>query len=322
MLVHQSSRADGSEAESSSLPGLARLKPCWWEDDALTGAIDLGLATDRNALEQAFRLVHDQYVHRGYMSRNPSGWRLSLHNALPATKVIVARIGGRVVGTVTLIPDSPLGLPMSEIYGGELQALREEGRRIGEASALVIDPEFKRFGMAVLMRLVRMMVTYAAEATRMTDLCIAINPHHAAVYRKAFDFETIGPVRQYGKVNGAPAVALRLDLGLVRALITDLKEGGPLLNPVYGFLFGKEVCHKVLARITSDLCRGTSSREHFEYFIRRHPVWLAASPADRTYVLSHYEESGHTEEPEPAVDVRALGFREIELPMLTLAATS
>ena len=322
MSVLQSSEAVGSETESCSLPGLARLKTCWWEDDALKGAIDFGLATDRDAFEQAFRLVHDQYVTRGYMSPHPAGWRLSLHNALSATKVVVARTGGRVVATVTLIPDSPLGLPMSEIYGGELQSLREEGRRIGEVSALVVDPEFKRFGMSILMRLVRMMVIYAAEAAQLTDLCIAINPHHAAVYRKAFTFETIGPVRQYGKVNGAPAVALRLDLGLVRALISALAEGLQVVNPVYRFLFSEETCREVLARITSDLYRGTFSREDFKYFFRRHTAWLEASPADRAYVSSHYDESGHAEEPEPALGARALNFGEIELPMLALATAS
>ena len=315
MSVLQAAGTGCTEAESSSLPitGLARLKTCWWNEDLLTDALDLGLATDRDTLEQAFRLVHDQYVARGYMTAAPSGWRLSLHNALPSTKVFVARSGERVVGTVTLIPDSRLGLPMGEIYGDELQALRESGRRIGEVSALVVDPEYKRMGMAILIRLIRMMVIYAAQTAQLEDLCIAINPHHAALYRKAFDFETIGPVKHYGKVNGAPAVALRLDLGLVRLLIRELEDDHPGLAAAYGFLFGPEACQEVLERITSDLEEGSFSGEHFRYFFRHHPAWLEASAPERAYVLTHYGEP---------ITTRIRGFGKIEFPVLTLAAAS
>jgi len=99
----------------------SRLKAAWFQNDPLADRLDFGLATDRHALEQAFRLQHDQYVAHGYMDAHPSGWRLSLHNALSATRVFVARCGGRVVGTMTLIADSPLGLPMDEIYTDELR---------------------------------------------------------------------------------------------------------------------------------------------------------------------------------------------------------
>ncbi|HET8577684.1 MAG TPA: hypothetical protein VFO18_11335 [Methylomirabilota bacterium] len=306
----------------SSLPtGLARLKTCWWDEDRLTESLDLGLATERDTLEQAFRLVHDQYVARGYMAPCPSGRRLSLHNALPSTRVFVARSGGRVVGTVTLIPDSPLGLPMSEIYGDELQALRDSGRRLAEASALVIDPEFKRIGMAILMRLIRTMVVYAAQTAGLEDLCIAINPHHAALYRKAFDFETIGTIKQYGKVNGAPAIALRLDLGLVRLVIRELEDEHPGLAAVYGFLFGPEACHEVRDRISVDLEQEPFPREHFEYFFRQHPVWLGASAAERAHIVSHYD-GRLADEPEPTLVDHILNFGTPELPVLTLAPAS
>ena len=108
----------------------SRLKAAWVQNDPLADGLDFGLATDRHTLEQAFRLQHDQYVAHGYMDAHPSGWRLSLHNALSATHVFVARCGGRVVGTMTLIADSPLGLPMDEIYTDELRTLRKKSRRM------------------------------------------------------------------------------------------------------------------------------------------------------------------------------------------------
>src|SRR5258708_23010352 len=100
------------------------MKGGWLQNDPLADGLDFGLATDRHALEQAFRLQHDQYVAHGYMDAHPSGWRLSLHNALSATRVFVARCGGRVVRTMTPIARSPLPLPMDDIYPDELPGPR------------------------------------------------------------------------------------------------------------------------------------------------------------------------------------------------------
>jgi len=100
--------------------------------------LECGVACSTDTLEQAFRLVHDQYVARGYMRPEPSSWRLSVHHALPTTKVFVARDQHRVVGTMTLVPDSPLGLPLDELYGSEVTALRNEGRYVTEVSGLAI----------------------------------------------------------------------------------------------------------------------------------------------------------------------------------------
>src|SRR5512144_830205 len=101
---------------SSPTTSRSRLKAAWFQNDPLADGLDFGLATDRRTLEQAFRLQHDQYVAHCYMDAHPSGWRLRLHNALSAPRVFVARSGGRVVGTMTLVADFPIGLPRDEIY--------------------------------------------------------------------------------------------------------------------------------------------------------------------------------------------------------------
>ena len=262
----------------------SRLKAAWFQNDSLADGLDFGLATDRHTLEQAFRLQHDQYVAHGYMDAHPSGWRLSLHNALSATRVFVARSGGRVVGTVTLIADSPLGLPMEEIYTDELRRLRDARGNLAEVSALAMDREYQPSGVPILLRLIRMLVIYAAQTE--TDLCIAVNPHHAAFYRKAFHFQDIGGLRQYGKVNGAPAVALRLDLALARSLMSELRDGRRMISEVYEFLFDPANVEAVMTRLVRDLRRVLPLKERVEYFFSRHEAWTEASEADRAYILA------------------------------------
>jgi GNAT superfamily N-acetyltransferase len=218
------------------------------------------------------------------MDAHPSGWRLSLHNALSATRVFVARSGGRVVGTMTLIADSPLGLPMDEIYTDELRTLRDAGRNLAEVSALAMDPEYQSSGVAILLRLIRMLVIYAAQTV--SDLCITVNPHHAAFYRKALHFQDIGGLKQYGKVKGAPAIALRLDLALARSLMSELRDGHPMISEVHEFLFHPANVEAVMTRLVKDLRRVSPLEERVEYFFSRHEAWTKASEADRAYILA------------------------------------
>jgi hypothetical protein len=129
-----------------------------------------------------------------------------------------------------------------------------------------------------------MLVVYAAQVE--SDLCIAVNPRHSAFYRKAFHFQDIGGLKQYRKVNGAPAVALRLDLALARSLIRELRDGHPMISDVHGFLFSPENLGPVLARLGEDLKHVVPLAEHVKYFFSRHEALTKASAADRAYILA------------------------------------
>ena len=63
------------------------------------------------------------------------------------SEVTNLKIGDRVVGTLTIIPDSPLGLPMDECY--DLQRFRNTGLTLSEVSALAIVRDHRGEGGAV-----------------------------------------------------------------------------------------------------------------------------------------------------------------------------
>ncbi len=102
---------------------------------------------------------------------------------------------------------------------------------------------------------------------RTSDLCIAVNPHHAAFYRKAFHFQDIGGLKQYGKVNGAPAIALRLDLALARSLMSELRDGHRMISEVHEFLFHPAHVEAVMTRLVKDLRRVIPLQERVEYLL-------------------------------------------------------
>jgi hypothetical protein len=182
---------------------------------------------------------------------------------------------------MTLIGDSPLGLPADDLRG-----LRAQRRDLAEVSGLALDPNYSSSGVAILLRLIRIMALYAVKVAHLSDLCIAVNPHHAAFYRKAFYFQDIGGLKQYGKVNGAPAVALRLDLGPVATVISALRDGHAVRSEIYNFLFRPENVEPVMARFVDDLAQASQQGKPLVYFFARHEAWAKTSPTERAYLLA------------------------------------
>jgi hypothetical protein len=194
-------------------------------------ALDVGLATTTGDYDGAFRLVHDRYVARGYMPPQPSGRRLGAHHALASTKVVVGRHRGRVVATLSVIADSPLGVPSDALWPAEIDALRAGGRRIAEISALAVDPVGPVRGLGAVRLLVQLVAVYAAAVAGLDVLCIAVHPRHAPFYEARLAFERFAAVAPCRAVGGAPAVPLALCLhgpaGAGRdRLAAELLDGG------------------------------------------------------------------------------------------------
>src|SRR5262249_14244838 len=227
-----------------------------------------------------------------------------------STKVFAARDAGRVVGTMTLIEDSPLGLPMDELYRDDLARFRDQGRRLTEVSALAIDGEYSDSGVAILARLIRLMILYAVEIGGHDDLCIAVNPRHVRFYRRLYPhFQQLGDIKAYRKVNGAPAVALRIDLRLAHELIPAVRAGNPDVAAGYGFLFRCEGLAKLIAILRGDARRARLTPEQFTRLFNRHHALATATQSQRAFIQSLY----------PDVDLEALTERGTRQPALDLA---
>lgn len=191
---------------------LTARRTCKPASDAALASIDFGLAVTAEDFGDAFRLVHDQYVARGYIRPDPSGRRVGRHHALASTRVFTGRAEGRVVATVSVIPDSTIGLPCDDLYRAELAPFREHGGGLAEVSALAIDEAYRDVGLLVVRALVQMIAVYASQIATLDTLCIAVNPRHVRFYETLLRFQRFGATKPYPAVNGAPAVAMRLDL--------------------------------------------------------------------------------------------------------------
>jgi hypothetical protein len=183
-------------------------------------AIEYRIARSRDELEKSYSLVYREYLKRGYVKESPSGMRISLHNAAPQTTTFVAVSGAEVVATATIIPDSPLGLPMDAIYHDELNEFRARKLKLCEVSMLASDTELFQQGVSMMLNsrklffvffLFKLIFDYAKDILKLDAVCITINPKHKLTYDFLM-FKDLGGLRTYGSVNGAPAIAEYLEI--------------------------------------------------------------------------------------------------------------
>lgn len=193
-------------------------------DLLLLDGLDVRPAATLAELEEAFRLVYESYLERGYVSEDPTRIRVSVFNALPTSVTYVAVLRGTVIATVTAVRDTPFGLPMDTVYHDEVQALRDRGRKLIEVTMLSDRRRDMRRALPMLCLLMKRVFDYATLVIQADDLVIAVNPRHENYYERSLLFEPLGGIRTYPSVEHHPAVAKRLDLGTVREKAGERRE--------------------------------------------------------------------------------------------------
>jgi hypothetical protein len=205
---------------------------------------EVGISTSSREIAAALRLVHDVYVSEGYMEPHPLGMRILLpHHALRSTIVVSARREGEVVGTLSLLFDGAVGLPMDELYPEALTRVRRGSRRIVEVGNFAIAKHVR--GTAIVMHLMRAAVRLAM-AERQDDLVIAVHPKHETFYRTIWLMERFGDVAPYPEVKGAPAIGLRGDLKNAPELLLFFYGWLPRDRNLFTFVFDsseRQQCH-------------------------------------------------------------------------------
>ncbi|NJL30914.1 MAG: hypothetical protein HC898_04395 [Phycisphaerales bacterium] len=137
-------------------------------------------------LKHAYHLVHDTFVHQGYILPNPSGMRLRSYEAVPETATFVARAAGQIVGVIGLVFDSPdMGLPSDDVFGDEINQLRRQGRKVAEVTNLAVSPDFR--ATRAFMELSRAIWAYAASHG-VDDLFISISAGHSLFFETVLGF--------------------------------------------------------------------------------------------------------------------------------------
>lgn len=232
----------------------------------------------------ASHLTYREYVLRRYVSPTSSQLKLSIYHALPQTTTFIAwhRRAG-VIGTIALIEDSPLGLPMDDAYKAELDVMRRQGLRLAEATMLTLDSRLFSQGtfsmtytrkLLLMMRLFKVLFDYTRSATPVQELVACFHPKHQLLF-EFLDLAPLGGLKAYAGANGTPALARHLNIETTQRQATE--------HPAYRFFFGRRPSARAFARK-----RVLSPNDLRRLFVLDSGIFASASPSELAYLMSCY----------------------------------
>lgn len=266
---------------STSLPLLGRL---YDKVPNVLRSVQFRVVQSVDEFTAAAQLVYREYLLRRYITPISSQLKLSIYHALPQTSTFIAwhRRAG-VIGTITLIEDSPLGLPMDDAYKVELDVMRRHGRRLAEATMLALDGRLFSSGVfsmthtkkfLLLLRLFRVMFDYVRSSTSIDDLVACFHPKHDLLF-EFLNLRALGDVKAYPGAIGTPAMARRLNVEETERQATS--------HPAYWFFYGRKPSPRPFTRKLA-----LSSQDLRHLFVLDSSIFASASPTELTYLMSCY----------------------------------
>jgi hypothetical protein len=168
-------------------------------------AIHFRVARTQSELEQAFGLLHEEYVRAGYMEPHPSGLRVTKYHILPSTAVLVAVVDDEVIGTVSLIKRSDFGMPFDTVFSAAEDIA--PGESVAEVSSLAVRRDYQGKRDIVLLPLIKYLVEYCECYFGVDTLVMTCHPDRFAIYQALAGWHPIEQevVENYGFAKGAPA---------------------------------------------------------------------------------------------------------------------
>lgn len=216
------------------------------ESDASTHEESMGeklfklrFAQADEVFSQASMLVQKRYAWRGFPKAHLKKY--------PNRITILSFHEERIVGTVTVGYDSEEGMLVDEIYKSEIDALRAQGKRVGELSKLAIDENIG--SKQLLASLVHVAYLYGVIHD-CTDAIIEIVPRHKLFYEKMLGFKQIGEERMNNRVN-FPVLLMHLEMEHMQQKIETLGGKGKAAKDrsLYPYFFSPHDQEGIMGRL-------------------------------------------------------------------------
>lgn len=175
----------------------------------LDGGLRTVVALHPEQYRAAEHLVRRRYAWRGYQASDDDFDQTTAIDVECRPVTLLAEDGGRLLGTLTVRPDSSHGLLAEQTYGTEIERLRSAGRRVGELVKLAVEEgvDWK----AALNALVQSAYLITRVVHALTDVLIEVNPRHVRFYERVFGFVVAATERLCIRA-GAPSILMQLDV--------------------------------------------------------------------------------------------------------------
>ena len=191
---------------------------------------------------RASSLLERRYAWRGYSA-------VAIEPRPDCRVTLAACAEEATVATITAGLDGDDGLYVGSLFGNEVQALRDEGRKLCEFTKLAVDESVRSH--AVLGAIFHVACMYVLDLHGSTDVLIEVNPRHVRFYERMLGFKQLAGERIDPQVN-APAVLLRLDLDHCASEIARLggrRSMGMGERSFYPFFLPPEQAAEVVTRL-------------------------------------------------------------------------
>lgn len=265
--------------------------PTSWLNFGNDNEYELSMANDRPSKEKAYQLVYKSYIEKEYTQEHRSNMWYSIYDAHPDTTTFIVKKCDRVVGAITVVFDSLLGLPCEELFIKEVDQLRNKPKYIAEVVSLAVD-EKERGATIILTKLFNTVIRYSQRIKGATDFLITVNPRHSFFYKKKLLFSELSTASSYDKVGGAPAVLLNLDL-IAAQRITKFKQLKKYKRTLYPNFISYDLESEIFEHLKS--MQASINESDFIYFFKQHrSSFSKASAKEKKYISEFYPYLKHS----------------------------
>ncbi len=174
---------------------------------------EIRIATNQQEMDKVYRLAHDAYVDMNYAKPQPDGKLIhypELEN-IPETTVMIANSGSRLLGTLSITIDGPMGLNTDKDFPRLTRQIRSQTDKLASCWRMATCKEC-RGKKSIVKDLLKESVCHIFKKLEIDTLLCTVNPCHERIYQLLFGFETIA--RHNSSLQGlenAPAVLMRLE---------------------------------------------------------------------------------------------------------------
>ncbi len=262
----------------------------------LISGLEFKIAETQEELEAAYNLVYEEYLSSGLTEANEAGMRMSKFHALPGTTVIIGKIDGEIICTLSVIHDGPIGLPMD--YTWDLDPIRFKAARIAEISSMAIKKNAQGRRGGILLPLCKFMYQFCTEYAGVEIIVISTINIVRDFYSAILLFETLGDTKPkpHGYTQGVTAYAQYL----------DYRTAPERYRKVYDHLEDKYNLYKFF--------KNTDSSKHFRFpskapaqcvypvmtpdllnyfFNKSLPIFKNLKPEERDYIRTTYYDQAY-----------------------------
>jgi hypothetical protein len=223
------------------------------------------LAEDPAEIAATNRLVYKNYVAARYWEANTKHLQNKLVDSA-SRKVVVAKEDDRLVGTISLIVDSPLGLPSDGAQPALMRQLRAKGGILAEVSGFAIDAR-KTTNRRLALFLASYVLQYAYFYEGVDQLAASCIATHANFYQSAAGFSMISGPTSYGSPMAPDFYLLSLDLNEIHAKLSSKRGGTVLRGETFCrfMLRDPQPCHRFPSERQLKRPRGTDTQNYRQH---------------------------------------------------------